>query len=78
MESSEATRKMRELVAETSPGVMPFGASDLIHHGSMTWDMWQNHVPLEVAYLWPELSEETRLAVYLTAKAVTFYRDKTI
>lgn len=46
----------------------------LIYRGSATCEMWQTHVPCIVASLWALMTEETRLAVYLTAKAQTRYQ----
>jgi len=46
----------------------------LIYAGSATWEDWENHVPAIVRSVWPHLSMQARLAVFITAKQFTTYK----
>ncbi len=46
----------------------------MIYAGSAMWGDWENHVPGVVRMVWPKLSRESRLAVFLTAKQFTAYK----
>jgi hypothetical protein len=40
------------------------------------WNDWRSHVPVGIAMLWSDLDIETRLAVFLTAKSVTMWKER--
>jgi hypothetical protein len=66
--------QLREMAAAINDGTPPnLGPDALIYAGSATWDRWENHVPVGLRSMWPLLGEESRLAVFLTAKAFTAY-----
>ena len=75
---SETYLKQLRIVANEMDEAGPPDLSDdaMIYAGSATWDMWQNHVPNIVRNMWVLLSEESRLAVYMTAKQVTTYTGR--
>lgn len=69
-------RQLCTVANETDPTGAPDLSDDaLVYAGSATWEMWQNHVPGIVRSMWPLFDEEARLAVYLTAKAMTNYKS---
>lgn len=46
----------------------------LLHAGSATWEMWQNHVPVAVMQAWSSLNEETRAAVFLCCMSIAGWK----
>lgn len=71
-------RQLRNVAAAMNDdaGQPDLGDDALIYSGSATWDMWQNHVPQIVVSMWPLFDEETRYAVYVTAKQFTTYNAR--
>lgn len=69
--------QLRNVVNSMEESTPPdLGDDALIYANAATWEMWQNHVPDMIRSMWPLLCEETRLAVYMTAKSVTGYESK--
>ena len=66
-------RQLREICHAMVPSPN-LGDEALSYSGSATWDRWENHVPAAIFAMWPVLSEETRLAVFLTAESATHYK----
>lgn len=62
-----------EIVADAMEiaGLPDLGSDALLYAGSAAWDRWENHIPQVVAQLWPCMSYEARLCVYLTAKVIS-------
>lgn len=65
----DAAREIVEAATELeSPHGPTLGDDALIHAGSALCGDWRNYVSTSVVEFWPNLTQQARLAVYLTAK----------
>jgi len=70
MMSRELLRQLRKSVELFQGNI---GPDALIYQGSATWEVWQNHIPQNVAKEWATLSEETRLVAFLMAQLIAHW-----
>jgi hypothetical protein len=65
--------QLRGIVNSVGPAPPRLDDDALAYSGAALWSDWENHVPAALVAMWDLLSEEARMAVYLTAFAVTAY-----
>ena len=59
--------------AIAGPGGVRIEDGVLVYAGSAQWAEWENHLPMIVRQVWPNLSEESRLALFIMAKSFSMY-----
>jgi len=52
-------------------GMPPLDGDSLQYAGAATWEKWENHIPQVLIQLWPYMTYEAKLCVYVTAKSFT-------